>query len=249
MTPRLQIVCLAIVVGLIGFTCASTKNKIAMEPSTDLTRDVFTAKGLAQDNRWIGVTDVFDPEKDPRVVVVARFAKEDLEKHIVYEVINPENNIVMTEERFRPKNNPLGIYFDMNRLMDLGGEGKWKALIWGDGDPIGRAIFWLGEKKEGEGAGGPGYYVVGEDSLLKAEELEKLKKLDSLEYSNYIQEATPDLQAIPSETLQPESASSVPAATGANTAPADSVPAPAPVPASLSGQSVNGAAPSTTVNP
>ena len=176
--------------------CSAT-TQIAMQPATVLERDVFTCKSLSPENRWIGVTDQFDPDSDPRVVVVARFADEDLDKTVIYELENPLGNIVLTEKVIKPKQKTLGVYFEMRQFERFGGEGRWTATVWGDGEAIGQEKFWIGEKKEDDEGDADRYFVVGEDSLLSATAAEALDRFDSQSFSEYIEEATPDFSAIP----------------------------------------------------
>lgn len=178
----------------------STTSQVAMQPATVLERDVFTCKSLSPENRWIGVTDEFDPERDPRVVVVARFADEDLNKMVIYELENPNGNIVLTEKVGKPNQKVLGVYFEMRQFERFGGEGKWTATVWGDGDPIGQMKFWIGEKNEDEKKDGDRYFVVGEDSLLSATAAEALNRLDDKSFSEFIEESTPEIDAIPTDS-------------------------------------------------
>ncbi len=178
----------------------STPSQIAMQPATVLERDVFTCKSLSPQNRWIGVTDQFDPQLDPRVVVVARFADEDMDTQVIYELQNPNNNIVLTEKIGKPTQKTLGVYFEMRQFERFGGEGKWIATVWGDGEPIGQQTFWIGEKIEEEGDGSDRYFVIGEESLLSATAAAALDQYESQSYSDYIEEATPDVDAIPADS-------------------------------------------------
>lgn len=178
----------------------STTSQVAMQPATVLERDVFTCKSLSPENRWIGVTDEFDPEKDPRVVVVARFADEDLEKIVIYELQNPNGNIVLTEKVGKPKQKTLGVYFEMRQFERFGGEGQWTATVWGDGEAIGQMKFWIGEKKEDEKDDSGRYFVVGEESLLSATAAAALNQLDDKSFSEFIEESTPEIDAIPTDS-------------------------------------------------
>ncbi|MDP8243428.1 MAG: hypothetical protein P9L94_05045 [Candidatus Hinthialibacter antarcticus] len=178
----------------------STTSQIAMQPAAVLERDVFTCKSLSPENRWIGVTDQFDPDVDARVVVVARFSDEDMEKTVIYELQNPLGNIVLTEKIIKPKQKTLGVYFEMRQFERFGGEGRWTATVWGDGDPIGQEKFWIGEKIEDDDNGADRYFVVGEESLLSATATQALDRFDNQSFSEYIEEATPDFNAIPTDS-------------------------------------------------
>lgn len=199
LSPLILVVCL---IYTFIITSCSTQSKIAMKPATVLSRDVFTCKGLSPNNHWMGVTNQFDPETDPRVVVVANFAKADLNTRIQYEITNPLDNIVIVESIDQPKNNPLGIYVEMSRLMELGGEGDWQANVFANGRPIGQANFSIGEKTDDteDTEGIPAYYVVGEDQL--AEEQQQIAPVENESADSYIQESTPDLEIPSDEELE-----------------------------------------------
>ncbi|MDX9754779.1 MAG: hypothetical protein RBU29_12515, partial [bacterium] len=172
--------------------CVSSE-RIAMDPATVMNRDVFTCKGLTEDNRWVGVTDQFMPEEDARVVVVASLDKRDMEKIINYELKNPSRNVVFSENKPYPKKNPLGIYYSMDSLLAQGGEGKWVATVYADGEPIGQQIFYLGEKTEEEDdSDGPAYHIVEGDDIDDATEaLEGLSEEER--FANYVKEVSPEL--------------------------------------------------------
>ncbi len=172
-------------------SCATST--IAMKPAAIVQYDVFTCKGLSADNRWIGVTDQFLPEKDSRVVVVAVLSDKDISSYVNFELINPLDNVVISETMRYPKENPLGIYFGIPRLLKLGGEGDWKATVFVDGTAIGEAKFRIGEKSDEDGDDGPRYFVVGDESTLD-EDAEKLQAISEEDrFSSYIREATPNL--------------------------------------------------------
>ncbi len=177
-----------IVVGLLA-SCGTSTTKVAMRPSKTMLRDVFACKGLTADNRWVGVTDQFMPETDPRVVVVAQLLPEDLESRIHYEFVNPLDTIVFVEEFDSPEHNPLGIYVEMSRFMDLGGEGQWTANIFSNGQAIGQTKFYIGEKPKDE-MEDTGYFVVGADETGEEDEMEQLQNKP---VGSYIQEVTPEL--------------------------------------------------------
>ena len=165
-----------------------------MEPATTLYRDVFTCKGLTEDRRWVGVTDVFLPEKDPRVVVVAQLAPEDALTTITYELTNPYRSVVLTERRVNPRENPLGIYFELDDLMKLGGEGEWKATVYADGLPIGQSVFYIGEKPEvEEEKAGPRFLIIGEESLSEESASRETSPGEADRFGTYIREVTPEL--------------------------------------------------------
>ncbi|MBN2328369.1 MAG: hypothetical protein JXR73_14585 [Candidatus Omnitrophica bacterium] len=199
--------------GLIGafFLGCSTQETIVMKPATVIQRDVFVCKGLSEDNRWVGITDQFLPEKDSKIVVVAFLDQFDVDKTLNFELTNPMENIAASEVLFRPKKNPIGIYFSMSRLMSLGGEGEWKATVFADGEPIGESKFHIGEKtEEDKDQEGPRYFVVGADTLEESPESSDQELSDSDRFSSYIQEATPNLTIpIPEEPLPSSDADSV----------------------------------------
>jgi len=173
-------------------SCATSS--IALKPAAIVQYDVFTCKGLSAENRWIGVTDQFLPEKDSRVVVVAVLADKDINSFVNFELINPLDNVVISETMRHPKENPLGLYFEIPRLLKLGGEGEWKATVFADGMAIGEAEFRIGEKpKEDSDDTGPSYFVVGDesDSDEDAQKLQAASEEDR--FSSYIREATPSL--------------------------------------------------------
>ncbi|HOJ59819.1 MAG TPA: hypothetical protein PK878_06000 [bacterium] len=186
--------------GLVGGlgACSST-DTISLKPAKEMYHDVFTCKGLTADGRWVGVTDVFKPDEDSRVVVVTRLSEEDTEEIVHVELMNPLNNVVLTESRYYPRNQTVGIYFSMTKLLELGGEGEWRAIANVNGEPIGQAVFYVGEKPLEEEEPGTGFFVVGEDTLSR--------KSDSLDeddeggnsfygasrFDNYIREVTPEL--------------------------------------------------------
>jgi hypothetical protein len=187
---------------LISAAGCTTANQVAMEPATVILRDVFTCKGLTADNRWVGVTDEFLPEDDTRVVVVAQFDDSDKERVIQYELVNPLNNIAFTETKKYPKQNPLGVYFELTDLMNNGGEGKWTANVFADGMPIGQSVFYVGEKREADLDGdGPQYFIV-EDALLDddADDLAVLSEEETI--STFIQEVTPKTTIPSSPSIQ-----------------------------------------------
>ncbi|MGC9328648.1 MAG: hypothetical protein ACP5I1_13510 [Candidatus Hinthialibacter sp.] len=180
----------------------SSQDTIAMKPATVIQRDVFVCKGLSEDNRWVGITDQFMPEKDSKLVVVAFLDRTDLNKTLNFELTNPMNNIAASESLFRPKKNPIGIYFTIPRLMSLGGEGEWKATVFADGEPLGESKFYIGEKSDEEKEEGPRYFVVGADSLEESSDSSGQESSESDRFSSYIQEATPNLTIpIPEEPL------------------------------------------------
>ncbi len=185
----------------------SAPSTIVMKPATAVYHDVFTCKGLTEDKRWVGVTDQFLPETDPRVVVVAQLAKEDKQHIIYYELTNPLDSVVLTETVRYPRENPLGVYFEMDRMLQVGGEGEWRATVYADGIPIGESIFYVGEKTEEQEEGAGRYFVVEEDATAtdKGDEIESLSKMERL--GNYIHEVTEELD-IPlggDDTLLPDS--------------------------------------------
>ena len=171
--------------------CTSSK-QISMVPATALQHDVFACKGLTEDNQWVGVTDQFSPDKDPQVVIVTLLAKQDSEARLFFEIRNPMNNIVFTESKPYPRERIIGIYYLMDNLMNRGGEGKWVATVYVDGEPIGQSVFYLGEKpKNEEEIKGQRYIVV--------EETENEKKVslpvsEEERFANFIHEVSPELE-------------------------------------------------------
>ncbi len=187
------------------FTLSCAEKQLAMKPATTLHRDVFTCKGLSADNRWVGVTDVFLPEENSRVVVVANFAPVDLEGWVIYELTNPFGNVVLQEEIQYPKNNPLGIYFEIHDLLKLGGEGEWKANVYSDDVVIGQQIFYLGEKPEDDFAPDTGFRVIGAEPALDetAPEEDQARRSAEDRFADYIREVTPSTPAPSSENSIP----------------------------------------------
>ncbi|RJP35540.1 MAG: hypothetical protein C4527_00370 [Candidatus Omnitrophota bacterium] len=200
----LKRLCLLILLGVTFLTC-STSQKIAMEPAKVLNRDVFTCKGLTEDQRWIGVTDEFLPEQDDKVVVVARMSPQDQDAIVAYELTNPMQTVVLTDVKRYPKTNILGIFYDMDRLLKLGEEGEWKANVYADGNPIGQAIFYIGPKPETtEEETGPRFVFVGEDSSTEEESDFPFESIKD-RFGSYIHEVTPELTipAVVKERLAP----------------------------------------------
>ncbi|MFB3787573.1 MAG: hypothetical protein ACE15F_14525 [bacterium] len=178
--------------------CSSTET-ISLNSATEMHHDVFTCKGLTPDGRWVGVTDVFLPGQDSRVVVVTQLTEDDTDQIAQVELVNPMNNVVLTEKRSYPQSQTMGIYYSLTKLMELGGEGKWKANAYVNGEPAGQAVFYVGEKPKEEEGPGTGYFVVGEESnsgdqpsgeeaVLPDEEI-----FEDNRYDNYIREVTPEL--------------------------------------------------------
>jgi hypothetical protein len=203
---NLKIFIPVLVLGSIALLGCTSSERIGMDPATVLKRDVFTCKGLTEQNRWVGVTDEFLPEKDPRVVVVAQIAEEDKETILNYELRNPQKNIAFTEEKPYPRTNPLGVYFEMSTIMDRGGEGEWVATVYSDGMPIGQKVFYIGEKpEEMEEIEGPTYYIVGDE---EEEDTIQEPLSDEERFSGYIQEVTPEERI---DTTQPSPVDIAPA--------------------------------------
>ncbi len=182
-----------ILIALVSLMGCSSSDKLGIEPATITFQDVFTCKGISQDNKWVGVTDVFLPSQDPYVVVVAQLDKNDLKKKIVYELMNPNNNIALSETKSSMTQNPLGIYFPISELMKRGGKGQWKANVFADGVPVAQAVFNVGEKTDKEDEiDGPQFFVVGSETA--EDENEPLDTLsDDDRFGSYIREATPEL--------------------------------------------------------
>ncbi|MGI6454248.1 MAG: hypothetical protein ACOX5R_01340 [bacterium] len=180
-------------IGMILFFWGCTSRDIAMEPATDLYRDVFVAQGITEEDRWVGVGDQFDPETTPRVAVVARLAEEDREKIVTYELVNPAGNIAWTENRFYPKQKTLALYLEMPSLLRRGSEGKWQANVYADGEPIGQSNFFIGEKVEEQEETGSRYFVVGAEPEDEPDEEDLILEREG-QYDSYIQEVTPELQ-------------------------------------------------------
>jgi len=207
MFPR-NVVSISVVLCLCALSCSTTK-PIVLEPATALRHDVFACKGLTDDDHWVDLTDVFLPEKDPRVVVAAQLDPEDAKKFVQFELVNPAEAVVLTETRRYPKGKTLGIFFEMDRLMALGGKGKWKATVFSDGLPIGQSVFYIGEKVEKEAEEkGPHYFVVGEESLEKDLSEESAKSAEE-RLGKYIREVTPEL-LIPSGEKKTETPTTAP---------------------------------------
>lgn len=187
--------CLLVLVSSGLWMGCQSSNRIALKPATILYHDVFTCKGLSADNRWVGVTDVFLPEKDSQVVVVAQLTNEEVKEHIFFELINPADNVAVFEKLSSPNRNPIGIYFSIPRLLDLGGEGKWKATVYANEVAIGQTTFYIGEKpEEEEEDDSKKYFVVGTDS--GAETDNQQNEFDALDqdqrYGSLIKEVSPE---------------------------------------------------------
>ncbi len=152
--------------------CLHSERDVALYPATEQIVDVFTCKGLDDQGHWIQLTDQFKPEEDPRVVVAAQLRPEHRKSWITYELTSPADFVVITETIRYPKQTDLGVYFDIPRLMEMGGEGEWTAVVYDNSVPLGKATFTLGEKAE-EGAGISRYHVVdNQEDLALPEETE-----------------------------------------------------------------------------
>lgn len=179
-----------------------TSQQAGIQNATIQSRDVFICKGLSADKRWVGVTDTFMPEEDIQIVVVAKFIEDDLGGRIIYELTNPQDMVVLTEEIKNPPNNPLGIIFPMDRLLEVGEEGEWLATVMVNGFAIGDAEFYIGEKPGEEEEGETEYFIVGEDSVEDETTVPVLQSEEE-RYSNYIQETTPELDVPLPDTIDP----------------------------------------------
>lgn len=185
------VACIAL---LVGMTACKTSEPIALEYATVQLHDVFTCRGLDAENRWIGVTDVFMPDQDSTVVVVARLEKLDHDNTIYYELVNPDNRVVFSELRRYPQQDVLGIAFSMPNLMDRGGEGQWKALVTSDGMAIGQTEFYIGEKPEEE-TEETNFFVI--DDTESTDDEGVLDETPEERYSGYIREVTPTVSPSP----------------------------------------------------
>lgn len=189
----------AVGIGVAAFFHGCSTQTIAMKPATLIQRDVFVCKGLSQDNRWVGITDQFLPDRDSRVVVVAFLDKQDSSKIVNFELVNPVDNVAASETLYFPKENPIGIYFSIPRLMKLGGEGEWKATVFADGEALGESRFYLGEKPEKEEKESTQYFVIGDEDEEDADASAKALSEED-RFSTYIREVSPSLTIpLPSE--------------------------------------------------
>lgn len=151
---RRIVLCLWVVIpmvfggGLVG--CIHNKPSVGLFQATEDSVDVFTCKGLTEEGHWIGITDQFLPEEDPYVIVAAQLNPEHRKSRVTFELTSPADYVVMNESKQYPENLDLGVQFDMNRLLERGGEGKWTAAVYADGEPIGKAVFTIGKKEEEE---------------------------------------------------------------------------------------------------
>jgi len=189
--PRLGL-WVALGVGMTAIFHGCATQNLAMKPATLIQRDVFVCKGLSEDNRWVGITDQFLPDKDSRVVVVAFLDKQDSSKIVNFELVNPVDNVAASETLYFPKENPIGIYFSIPRLMKLGGEGEWKATVFADGEALGESRFYLGEKPEKKDEEAIQYFVVGDEDEEDADASAKALSEED-RFSTYIREVTPSL--------------------------------------------------------
>lgn len=189
----------------------SSAPRTAMKPARIESRDVFTCKGLTEEGRWVGVTDVFMPQEDAQVVVAAKLASKDHDARIIYELTNPAGVIAVSEQHTYPREEILGIAFAMDRLLALGGEGEWRATVYSDGLAFGDKVFYLGEKPEEEEAEGEGFFVVGEESLQEAAAAEAPAPPSEEErYANSIREVTPELEIPPAIETGPDTTIEIP---------------------------------------
>lgn len=195
------------IIGVFGIAAASLVLSCAtqtpsIKPATVMQRDVFVCKGLSEDNNWVGVTDQFLPDKDSQVVVVAFLDKKDIENVIHVELVNPVENIATSESVIHPKDKSIGVYFSIPKLLQLGSEGEWKAIVYSDGEAIGESKFYIGEKPtDKEEEEGPRYYVVGSEGEEESGDQNAQDLSEEDRFSSYIREASPNLTIpLPPET-------------------------------------------------
>lgn len=185
------------------FSCQSTQ-QAGIQPAAIQTRDVFTCKGLTADHRWVGVTDTFLPDEDTQIIVAAKFNESDLGGRIFYELTSPMDMVVMNEEVRNPPHNPLGILFPMDRLLQVGEEGEWRATVYVNEYPIGDAVFYIGEKPGEEESTETEYIIVGEDSLDDGSDV-PVSVSEEERFSSYIKETTPELEVPAQATIDSSS--------------------------------------------
>lgn len=145
--------------------CAHDSQRVGLYPASKQVVDVFTCKGLDEEGRWIEITDQFLPDADPYVVVAAQLQPEHRESWITFELTSPADFVVMSETTRYPKETDLGCHFDIERLMEVGGEGEWLAVVYADAMPLGKATFRIGEKR-GEFEALSRYHVISEEDWV-----------------------------------------------------------------------------------
>jgi len=113
--------------------------KAHIQAAKQVQRDFYTCKGF-QGGRPVAATSEFSVS-DGLVYVVADLEKEQVGSRLDFEITAPTGKIAYFESVKYAQNRPYGIYFDTRKLLERGGPGRWKALFWADGQPMGRLFF------------------------------------------------------------------------------------------------------------
>ncbi len=113
--------------------------KAHIRPAKQVQRDFYTCKGF-KSGLPVGATSEFSLT-DGLVYVVADLEKEQVGNRLDFEVASPMGKIAYFESVKYEQDRPYGIYFDLQKLAERGGPGRWKVLFWADGQPVGRLFF------------------------------------------------------------------------------------------------------------
>jgi len=123
-----------------------TTKKAYVRPAKQVERNFFTCKGFDR-GLPVDATSEFSVT-DGLIYVVADLEKEQVGNRLDFEMTSPLGKIAYFETMEYRQDRPHGVYFDVQKLLQLGGEGRWKVLFWADGQPVGRLTFDLGEVRE-----------------------------------------------------------------------------------------------------
>ena len=108
-------------------------------PSKTVTQDFFTCVGLEK-GQWVDIKNEFTPE-DNILAVVAQPDKSYLKTRITFELTSPNGRIALKEQKYYTRARDFGFYFDIERLIESGDYGQWRATFYSDGFPIGFTDF------------------------------------------------------------------------------------------------------------
>jgi hypothetical protein len=117
-------------------------NKTKITDSRQINTNFYIGQELKADE-VVGSTDEFYLDSDTGFTVFAQ-VPEDEDKYLgilVFEMRNPDNQIINQEQRPYNHKRITGINYDIAKLSDKGGEGQWKILFFGDGKPLGQLEF------------------------------------------------------------------------------------------------------------
>lgn len=126
-------------VAAVIFAAGCGTGKAHIQAAKQVQRDFYTCKGF-QGGRPVAATSEFSVS-DGLVYVVAELEKEQVGSRLDFEITAPTGKIAYYESVKYAQKRPYGIYFDTRKLLERGGPGRWKALFWADGQPMGRLFF------------------------------------------------------------------------------------------------------------